>query len=69
MGAFSLGHWFPVHRFPSFPPTPTPAPHTRAGIIRGFSAQTHTMEAERLNQIKAQLQDLAQRTLELRGYL
>lgn len=41
-------------------------------IILRFQAaqgQTDIMEAERINQISAHLQDLAQRSLELRGYL
>jgi hypothetical protein len=35
----------------------------------GFQIQASTMEAERLNQIEAQLEDLAKRAQELRGYL
>ena len=37
--------------------------------FRAFAIDPTTMEAERLNQIAATLEDLARRTGELRGFL
>ena len=46
----------------------------RAGAVRkwctlSITSDTHAMDAERINLIGTQLQDLNQRTLDLRGYL
>ena len=58
-------------REPEEDPTP-PSPHPETARIKGYLEQhfQHTqMDAERLNQLEARLENLGQRLEDLRGYL